>query len=306
MKTQYTLDYIQGYLKGQLSKEEMYALEKEALTNPFLADTIAGYELALKKAGTARVQESLATIQKQPISNHIDSFKKKKNLFALIGIVIVLLILGIIGWNNFNFDQKLVLAPEPEENKPVTGVPMHDLLVEDYEVEILLKDGSGKPMPQQDIVIYNQSFRTDKNGNIQVRPLKTGTNFTVDIAGYVPYQVYIPKDYRDKVEIQLNPIDHKRESIQVSKDRLYAPEGGWFKFQSYVETNKVLPANNLFLKGSVIISAKLSSNHTLSELEIVQSINKEYDNEAIRLIKNYNAWKNKMSAPIVIYLEVVF
>ena len=46
---QYSAQDIQRYLKGQMSPEEMHAIETAALDDPFLADAIEGYELALEK-----------------------------------------------------------------------------------------------------------------------------------------------------------------------------------------------------------------------------------------------------------------
>ena len=48
---QYSAQDIQRYLKGQMSPEEMHAIETAALDDPFLADAIEGYELALEKKG---------------------------------------------------------------------------------------------------------------------------------------------------------------------------------------------------------------------------------------------------------------
>ena len=44
----YSADYIRKYLDGQLSDQEMQALEKAALEDPFLADAIEGYEESRK------------------------------------------------------------------------------------------------------------------------------------------------------------------------------------------------------------------------------------------------------------------
>ena len=40
---QYSAEYIRKYLDGQLSDQDMQALEKAALEDPFLADAIEGY-----------------------------------------------------------------------------------------------------------------------------------------------------------------------------------------------------------------------------------------------------------------------
>ncbi|HEY2348324.1 MAG TPA: carboxypeptidase-like regulatory domain-containing protein [Puia sp.] len=44
----YSAEYIRKYLEGQLSDQDMQALEKEALEDPFLADAIEGFEESRK------------------------------------------------------------------------------------------------------------------------------------------------------------------------------------------------------------------------------------------------------------------
>lgn len=45
MENNYQLSRIHNYVNGLMSKEDMYALEREALDDPFLQDAIDGYKL---------------------------------------------------------------------------------------------------------------------------------------------------------------------------------------------------------------------------------------------------------------------
>lgn len=45
MENNYQLSRIHNYINGLMSQEEMYALEREALNDPFLQDAIDGYNL---------------------------------------------------------------------------------------------------------------------------------------------------------------------------------------------------------------------------------------------------------------------
>lgn len=45
MENNYQLSRIHNYINGLMSKEEMHALEKEALADPFLKDALEGYSL---------------------------------------------------------------------------------------------------------------------------------------------------------------------------------------------------------------------------------------------------------------------
>lgn len=306
MSKNYSSSYIHQYLKGELDKEKTYQLEKEALSDPFLADTIYGYELILKKYGHTKAQDYLKDISEVSIEKTVHKSINKKKLIIILGGIIILSILGVMGWNKIKDIPIEATSLNKIEEKNNSLLTVSEELLESYFIDIYLEDGNGNALEGKTIQIYNKEFKTDESGRFRLQPLKTGTNFNIEIEGFKSQEIYIPKKYQDKVTIQLTREKSRDKNSVIQKDKLFAPEGGWYKFQSYVENNKKLPENNLFLKGSVIVKASLSKNNALNEIQVIQSINEAYDQEAIRLIKNYNAWKNKMGAPIVIFIEVIF
>ncbi|WP_126971475.1 hypothetical protein [Gynurincola endophyticus] len=307
MSKLYTAEYIYKYIKGELSKEETYLLEKSALSDPFLLDMINGYEVAFKKFGHAKVQEYLQNIKHASTPGTTNRFKNKKKLLIAAGITGLLILSVILSWNQLN--SKITLT-ESVPDQPVVeqsgSVTVNELVLETYSLEIKLSDEQGQPLVQKDISIYNKHYKTDNNGKINIRPLKAGTNFSVDIPGFKSVQISIPKGHHETVLIQVEAENGIPKTSTLPKEKMYAPEGGWYKFQKFVDDNKQLPIDNQFLKGTVVIKASLSSTNILSGFEVTQSLNTKYDEEAIRLIKTYDGWKNKMSAPIVVYLEVNF
>jgi hypothetical protein len=48
----YGVEEIRRYAEGKMSPEEMHAIEKAALDDPFLADAIDGFDDSLKAHGT--------------------------------------------------------------------------------------------------------------------------------------------------------------------------------------------------------------------------------------------------------------
>lgn len=69
---QYTAADIQRYLNGQMSAEEMHAMETAALDDPFLSDAIEGYETALK----SETQEAIS-FQLQQLNRELQAKVKK-------------------------------------------------------------------------------------------------------------------------------------------------------------------------------------------------------------------------------------
>lgn len=61
----YTESDIRNYLNGNLSRDQMHAIEKAALDDPFLADAIEGMQEASDSYGAEIVHENLSTAKKK-------------------------------------------------------------------------------------------------------------------------------------------------------------------------------------------------------------------------------------------------
>jgi len=76
---------------------------------------------------------------------------------------------------------------------------------------------------------------------------------------------------------------------QTSQDAM--PVNGWDEYNKYLEKNKKPPQDSLGLKGPVAVSFFVNKKGKLSAFTIEQSLGPDYDEEAIRLIKEGPAWK---------------
>ncbi|HEY4965801.1 MAG TPA: carboxypeptidase-like regulatory domain-containing protein, partial [Puia sp.] len=73
----YSTEYLQKYLNGELTAQEMQALEKHALEDPFLSDAIEGLEEAGKHA--VSFEASVADLQKRLVKR-VRTQKKKRGI----------------------------------------------------------------------------------------------------------------------------------------------------------------------------------------------------------------------------------
>jgi hypothetical protein len=70
------------------------------------------------------------------------------------------------------------------------------------------------------------------------------------------------------------------------------PEYGWLEYHQYLDKNKRLPSDNDdAIAGKVVVSFQVNKKGMLSDFKIEQSLRKDYDDEAIRLIKAGPSWK---------------
>src|SRR5690606_36199718 len=75
MNNSYTIVRIQRYLNGELSREEMYELEREALDDPLLQDAIDGYRLQKD------VSHRQLSLLQQRLADRIAGQAKERNAF---------------------------------------------------------------------------------------------------------------------------------------------------------------------------------------------------------------------------------
>lgn len=78
-------------------------------------------------------------------------------------------------------------------------------------------------------------------------------------------------------------------SVYVTEDA--EPVIGWDKYNRYIDSNKRIPPGESIVGGEVVLSFKVDKKGEPSSFEIEKSLNKTYDNEAIRLIKEGPKWR---------------
>ncbi len=102
---QYSAADIQRYLKGEMSAEEMHAREIAALEDPFLADAIEGFEMAMTEGKENSVNTSLAQLIKQ-FDTRIEKPAKVQSItqsrwWQFAAAALILVITGVAVYNNF-------------------------------------------------------------------------------------------------------------------------------------------------------------------------------------------------------------
>lgn len=122
MENHYNIIKIQQYLAGQLSRKEMYELEREAMDDPFLADAIEGYRLQKE------VNHGQLSLLQQRLSQRIAGKQEEKNRFffnsqrlgiaATAAVLFLLVVVLYLMRSNLYSDQhKLTSGMETEVHK---------------------------------------------------------------------------------------------------------------------------------------------------------------------------------------------
>lgn len=112
-KREYTASDIQRYWSGAMSSAERHAMEKAALSDPFLADAMEGFEAV--KSSPEKTAATLAELRSKIQSKSTSSFNWK----ALAAAAVVLVAVGVYFLNS-GAEEKSVIAKneQPTVNAP--------------------------------------------------------------------------------------------------------------------------------------------------------------------------------------------
>ena len=154
----------------------------------------------------------------------------------------------------------------------------------------------------------NQVAAADQYGMFQFKSRDTIAEVSVTSAGYEERYLTINSNQaaQNITLDRLSPGKSKMNEVVVtgagkksqSKPtdlKVYVmdaePVIGWDKYNLYIDSNKRFPANEPRISGEVVVSFKVSSKGELSAFDVEKSLNKAYDREAIRLIKEGPGWR---------------
>ena len=153
----------------------------------------------------------------------------------------------------------------------------------------------------------NQVASADHNGFFQFKSRDTLADISIYKAGYEERYMTMNSNQAG-LNITLDALNNKGKLSEVgvksvgkknsdkrSQLQVYVmdaePVIGWDKYNLYIDSNKKIPATEPAVTGEVVLSFRVNQKGELSSFEVEKSLNKTYDNEAIRLIKTGPAWR---------------
>ncbi|GGH06335.1 hypothetical protein FAZ19_04200 [Sphingobacterium alkalisoli] len=109
MENNYQLSRIHNYVMGLMSKEEMYAIEREALQDPFLQDAIDGYKMqqGVDAKQLSILQQRLARrVETQKMDNNRRFFGWQRLTVALAAAVLFVVACSLVFFKFFSSQQE--------------------------------------------------------------------------------------------------------------------------------------------------------------------------------------------------------
>ena len=171
-------------------------------------------------------------------------------------------------------------------------------------------DNNNQPVANATVAIEkeNSATVTDRSGFFELNSKDTQPDVNVSVVGYASRKVELD-NRRQLNEIKLEPDNRALNEVVVADKSKVAerknnsskglstkvqdasPVIGWMEFEKYLEKNKKVANNSKFKSGEVVVSFLVDKKGQLSSFRIEQSLGKEENAEATRLIKEGPAWK---------------
>lgn len=168
-------------------------------------------------------------------------------------------------------------------------------------------DNNNQPLANATVAIEKENYATvtDRSGFFELNSKDSQPDVNVTVVGYASRKVELD-NRRQLNEIKLEPNKNALDEVVVtskSSERRDKSKGlstkvqdaspviGWIEFEKYLEKNKKPENDAKFKSGEVVVSFLVDKKSQLSSFRIEQSLGKEENAEATRLIKEGPAWK---------------
>jgi TonB family protein len=320
-------DELARYRSGDMSEAERHALEKKALSDPFLADALEGSE-------TITPEEFSADIH--AISYKLQHKKRSAWLIPLriaAGVVVILASGSLI----YYFTSSPPMLALEKSAAPVVASDSSLLPPKDSSTKFLSQAKPGEKTGESRQPARSELTHADINspadttlsnagaGAIAAAPKPENLSVEPEQAKLKAVEAEISDDKKDIREepaaVVTGPAGmasaDKKESLASRSAKAVQspveaaePLGGKPAFQKYLEAKMKYPAKALDRKteGKVTIAFTVTTTGTLINFSIIKGIGDGCDEELIRLISEGPAWTpaHRNSAPVQDKVTVEF
>ncbi len=298
MKTNYPDSLtIQQYLEGKLDPEVMHQLEKQALDDPFLWDALEGYATYKDPAA------DLSILQRQ-LHERIVHLQENKKVFDLswqrlsvaAAAAVMFVSAGILFWMN---------SPKPDDRlASQINKPVEVSVIDRDSVEAVIK-AKDEPviasLEKEGTLTDKPTLSTYKPDNPVAR--KTVISPKAESAIAAKQDIAIGSETETKTMARASaPLAARQAKTPergsdagalnevVVQGYSTQPKSGWPVYREYLSVNARKFKSEPALQGSVLLSFEISSTGKPSNIKVVKGLNRAYDMEAIRIVKEGSEW----------------
>jgi hypothetical protein len=340
---QYSGDDIRQYLDGKLSPEAMHQMEKAALSDPFLADAIAGMELHAEQ-GQSSYGADLAELNTR-LSNKITGDKRTKWVWWKVAAVL-LPVIGAVALTFFltnkkiqppivasqTVTRKINPAPPPAsaDTMPAAGAVLPSgkstSSASHRRYSIKKPDEHAVPPVQEPEVTADAhaEAQTRVDGVVGQPPETHPVDSTAPVAASSDGET-LSKSLQGKAAgVDIDTLGVPLDEVVVigygvRKKRVapglratnktmhdFVPDGGWIQFEEYVERHKMDSLKPAAEHGKETVEFSVGDDKRPEQIAVIHSISGEHDAAVIRMLRTGPDWTEKKARKRRLRLSVLY
>ncbi|HLO80093.1 MAG TPA: energy transducer TonB [Chitinophagaceae bacterium] len=310
----YSAEDIQRYIQGKMNPEEMHALEKAALEDPFLADAIEGI-----REMQPDLDADLAELTTR-LSERTKQKTVKVNRFTVIAAAALVISISLAAWLFFRESDTPQIAKLEETQAIVTpdsGSAASASSVE-TSADSAASEGQApaatKISPEPSIAAAPKKTDSKTGSKTAPTPAATSTNPTAALADLELNKSEAPMakktmaaPVKDQKEAEITMASKEVSKAQAKSTtpvrfetlemaQTAEPVTGWSAFAKYIASNMQRPTGaSAGIHGTVPMTFVVSPDGSISDVRVEKSLHPEYDKEAVRLLQGGPKWKAKNS-----------
>jgi hypothetical protein len=266
---------------------------------------VAANEIKIKKKEEQKIRRASVKLNLAPKEKMADTISDDKDVAASISST-------AIQNKSFKTDSGQAFN-EAKKRKVVKDIESFDKSNNANEFVGRVVDANSQPISGAYVNIANQNNATitDNKGMFKLNTSNADSIVKINVSsvGFETTKAILSNDndianntinLRSKTS-SLNEVvvtgaraRKKTDAKNIASDATFKnaePVIGWKKYKEYLDKNKHLSGDSIGLRIIEIVSFTIKKNGKLSNFNIEQSYDDDFDDEAIRLIKNGPAWK---------------
>lgn len=185
MGNNYQLSRIHNYVTGLMSEEDMYALEREALEDPFLQDAIDGYKLQrgveTKKLSLLQ-KRLLERVDRRAMEKSQRFFGWHRLTIGVAGAVLFVVVCSLVLFNHFKGTQRQV----------------REVVLMEANLRIDLQIG-GDVVPLQGWTMFEEELNSELRDHARATTFDVSFTVQQGVAKEVSFSGIDPQDHLAKV-----------------------------------------------------------------------------------------------------------
>ncbi|MET4138813.1 energy transducer TonB [Pedobacter sp. UYP1] len=294
------IELLEDYLDGKLDSKAMHKIEKQALEDPFVAQALAGLS-----ESRGRAVQNVSLLQKQLYERIAQQQVTKKEtvftwqrLSVAAAAAVMFISVSIMFFMKDREKREEMAKNQPRKVEVNIAPSPAQAVIDSAKNDIYAANvpaAKTKPITAGQVT-PSGVLQNDGIGERAVQP------YAMQAAPVKPADSTITADVPVQAMARMSKVVAK-EAVSTAVQSVSTPVGGWVNLDTYLNDHNKLRGTGDRL---VELSFLVDNEGNPADLKVTKGIDKQFDEEAIRLIKEGPKWEQPKDKESRVVYTVAF